>query len=440
MSNRIRSLLFILASIAIYRKNFLLFFKTYLASPKNRSTIDLKLKETLVKQLAWTLSNVEYYRNYEVDKESINVNSVLDILSKLPILKKKDIIMRRSLFISDTSSRKNLIERSTGGSTGETLRFFVSPEDAVMSTALLYRGWKKGGYRIGDKVAIIAGGSLVSKNSDFKVRIIDYLMGFRRFSSYGVDEQLLFKYCSQLNSFKPKFIRGYASSIYMLAKYIRDNSIKVDFDLKAIFTTSEMLEDKHRRFIQEVFTTKVYDGYGLDDGGLTAFECRCQSGFHIDHDRSYLEVVDDYGNPILNMVGRIVSTNLTERGMPFLRYETGDLGIKTCDLCECGEQTYILSKLIGRTTDTLNFGGKLIGGPVLTVLMGKTAALQYQFVQTSDLSLQINIVAEDDFSKDEQFIRNSLKSHLEDIDVTFIYVDQIKPDKDNKHKFIIKHQ
>lgn len=434
----IRFISFVVATLAIYRFNSLLFFKVYLNNLGQRQKIKQSLKNRLFEQLTYSVSNVEYYKKYELEMAGMDISNILDKYDSLPILKKQDVVKNRDSLISSSFEKSKLIERRTGGSTGETLSFYVSDTDLVISNALLHRGWHRGGYRLGNKIAIIAGGSLVSKKLNIRTKITDYFLSYRRFSSYGVDEKKLEEYCLELNRFKPLFLRGYASSLYLLANYIAKSKSELNYKLSAIFTTSEMLSFEQRCFIEKVFKAKVFDGYGLDDGGLTAFECQYNDGYHIDIDRSYLEVVNDSGKLVFGEVGRIIATNLTEKGMPLIRYETGDLGILTPRVCKCGEENYLLTSLSGRTTDTLDFGGTLIGGPVLTVLMGQTSAKQYQFIQTSENSLQINIVSDDKFKKDEMLIRQSLESHVENISVTFNYVDIIVPVEGKKHKFILR--
>ena len=55
---------------------------------------------------------------------------------------------------------------------------------------------------------------------------------------------------------------------------------------------------------------EVYDGYGLNDGGVSAYECPEHAGLHIDTERSIMEVVDGEGHQMNRGDGRILATSL----------------------------------------------------------------------------------------------------------------------------------
>ena len=161
-------------------------------------------------------------------------------------------------------------------------------------------------------------------------------------------------------------------------------------------------------------------------------------GLHIDMERSILEIVDEDGKQIFDKPGKILATSLFNYALPFIRYDTGDLGIISSKKCPCGRESLLLKEVVGRTTDSLILNGITIGSPVLTVLMGRFDIEQYQIVQESGNSITIKIVKGQTFSeKDENFIRRSFFSHVGEIDIKFEYVDSIAPFEGQKHKFII---
>ncbi len=395
--------------------------------------------EHLNKIIEYSYNSIPYYRKL-FDKLHLHPSDIKTVkdLNKLPILTKKDIIKNRDDFYPVNGFAK-YIDISTGGSTGEPLKFRISKLNSDMSFAILLRGWGFSDYIIGDKIAVIAGGSLMGKKLSLKNRLKYYILNFRSYPSYGMDEDLLKIYVSDMIKWQPNYIRGYASSVFLLAQYIHNNNLQNNFHLKGIFTTSEMLFKNQRDFISDIFEVDVYDTYGLNDGGITAFECKMHNGMHIDMERGILEVVDKYNKNIYEQEGRILATTLTEFSMPLIRYDTGDIGISSQDKCDCGCERPLLKQLKGRVTDTLKLNGKFIGGPVITVLMGKTNTLQYQFVQLESNKLLIKILKGEAYTKkDEDFIRESVVSHIGEIIIIFEYVNSFHVDSGKKHKFIIK--
>ena len=80
------------------------------------------------------------------------------------------------------------------------------------------------------------------------------------------------EYARKLEEFKPKFIRGYPSALFILAKYLHENDYN-DIRPGAVFTTAETLLPYQRKVIEDVFGCDVYDGYGYRDGNANAMEC-----------------------------------------------------------------------------------------------------------------------------------------------------------------------
>jgi phenylacetate-CoA ligase len=396
--------------------------------------------EQLQRLIHFSYEYVPYYRHL-FDSISLKPNDIksLQDLQKLPILTKRIIKEHWDEITPKNLETLKYTHGSTGGSTGEPLQYVMSYEDYVRGTALLYRGWSYGGYRLGDKMATIAGSSLISsRRSSLENRTITLLRNIRSYSSYGMSDETLIRYVRSLNEFKPEFLRGYASSLYILASFIRDKGLTINFCPRGVFTTAEKILEPQRRVIEEVFITNVFDTYGLNDGGVSAYECEKHCGMHIDMERAILEVVDENGHQVFDKPGKILATTLYNYAFPFIRYDTGDIGMITRSKCSCGRDLPLLKELVGRTTDVLTVKGRKVGSPVLTVLFGKFDIEQYQIIQEWDESLICRIVKGPMYSKDdEEFIRRSLISHVGPVDIAFEYVSSIEPYGGNKHKFII---
>lgn len=400
-------------------------------------------KEKLQKLIRFSYNNVPYYselfKNLNLKPEDIQ--SIED-LQKLPILTKKIIRNHQNDFIPKNLKDRKYINHSTGGSTGEPLQYRLSKEDEILGLAILYANWDYAGYGLGDKVAIIAGSSLMPST---KSKLIDsakaFMMNYKKYSSFDLNDKYMDEIVTELNKFKPKYLRGYVSSIYLFAKHTKDKDLNIEFHPEGIFTTAEVLFDYQRELIEEVFGCKIFDQYGLNDGGVSAFECEMHKGLHLDMIRSIMEVVDENGNQLeARKEGHILATSLYNYAMPFLRYDTGDLGILSGEKCECGRELPLLKKIIGRTTDYLRFdNGSIIGTPILTVLFGKFDIIQYQIVQMDPNTILVNIIKGKKYrDNDEAEIRDTFYKHVGEIGIKFNYVDEIKTTEAGKWKFIAR--
>ena len=253
------------------------------------------------------------------------------------------------------------------------------------------------------------------------------------------DDLKLDKYSKDLIRFQPKFIRGYASALNALATYMRTNKLTSELNITAIFSTSEILVKNVRENIENAFGCEVFDGWGLNDGGATAFECHEHFGMHIDPERAYVEIVEDETTKEFGEgVGRVIITNLVDKIMPFIRYDSGDIGRIDFNECPCGKKTPRLFLNYGRITDTIVIAGKVIGVPVLTVLMGEIPVIQYQIAKTGENQMTFRIIKAPGYNQNfESYIRRSIMERIGNIELIFCYVDKITPPQGNKHKFLV---
>jgi len=427
-------------SKAIVRKDYLSTSKFLEKSANwNENEIRLYQENAISKIIKYAINNVPFYQQLKEKKELI-VPEIqgLSQLEVFPIITKEIISRNSNNFIVQESQLKR-VNGSTGGSTGVPLKYVMSTENALYSSLLLDRGLGFAGYRAGDRLAIIAGGSLVGSKKPLRKRIVERLANVRYYSSYGMDDKQLELYSKDIIDFQPKFLRGYASALNALATYMRTNGLTSKLKLTAIFSTSEVLVKNVRDNIENAFGCEVYDGWGLNDGGATAFECHEHLGMHIDPERAYVEIVEDETTKEFGEgVGRIIITNLIDKVMPFIRYDSGDIGRIDFSECPCGKKTPRLFVNYGRVTDTLVIAGKVIGVPVLTVLMGKVPVLQYQIAKTGDNQMTFRIIKSPEYNQSfEDYIRRSILERVGDVDLVFNYVNSITPPQGRKHKFLV---
>jgi phenylacetate-CoA ligase len=422
------------------------FYPAYKRLVQNQWKSYEELKEEQEKQLRvminFAYKNVPYYHKlfYDLKLSPDDVKKVED-LEKLPILTKDIIKQNWEDFKPVNLNKLKYYEAATGGSTGTPFKYRLYKFDRFLAGALLYRGWGYAGYELGDKMVFLAGASLdIGKKSYVTKRVHEIARTIKKLSSFDMGEKEMKQYVSIINSFKPKFLRGYASSIFSFAKWTEENGIEIHQPL-AVFTTAEKLYPNMREKIKEVFNCDVYDGYGLNDGGVTANECSEHCGLHIDTERSIMEVVDKDGNKLENGEGEILATSLYNYAMPFIRYDTGDLGYNIDDVCGCGRGYKLLKELVGRSVDVfVTPEGKNVHGWFFLYIFWEycKGINEYQVVQEKLDKIVIKIVPEDDFDEKQlDKIREIIRKKSEGWNVEFKFVDQIKRTGAGKYKFII---
>ena len=423
------------------------FYKTYKSLLKSqwKSYKDLKCeqKKKLRKIIKFSYNNIPYYHKL-FNKLKIQPNNIKRIkdLEQLPILKKETIKEKWGEFIPKKLDKIKYINRTTSGSTGSPLKYRITKFDRILHWAVMYASWGYANYKLGDKVVVLGGPSVMpSTQSKIKELVYRIFRNFVYLSSYDMEDSNIKKYVDIINNLKPKIGYGYAGAWYLLAKFIEKHNLKI-YSPKAIFTSAEKLFPEMRKKIEDVLKTEVYDSYGLNDGGISAFECSEHKGLHINTERALLEVVDDNGKQLREGPGRILATSLYNYAMPFIRYDTGDLGYALDEFCPCGRGYRLLREVTGRQLEFLISpeGKKIYGGFFSHMLRDIGEVKEFQVVQEKVDEITIRINPEENFDKRQlQFIRKAVKKRSNNWKVKFEMSDEFEKTLAGKYKFIINN-
>ena len=393
----------------------------------------------LRRMIAFCYNHVPFYRRRfkEANLTPSDIRIVKD-LERLPPTTKDDLIRNKESALPYGVNVRHYV-RTTGGTTGSPLTYKISREDRFLSGALLYRGWSGGGYSLGDKVLFLAGSSLTGAvKSTTRMRLTELSRNIRIASAFKMSAKNLLKYAALMNSWKPSFLRGYPSALNEFAQFIESHDLKTP-EVVAIFTTSEKLFPNVRETLQHVFQTRVFDGYGANDGGIGAYEYEC-GNMHIDTERSILEVVDENNNQIAKGEGRVLATSLVNYAMPLIRYEIGDQVIASDELCNCGRGSPMLKEVIGRTVSILVMpDGSRVHGWFFQHVFFRVGeqVRKYRVVQETKDRIEIDIVPGSDFGKHTiNRIRELINHTCSDWVLNFNIVESIPKTKSGKSIYI----
>ena len=160
---------------------------------------------------------------------------------------------------------------------------------------------------------------------------------------------------------------------------------KDDIKLKAGVFGAEPWTNEMRRQIEDMLGLTAYDIYGLTEiiGPGVAFECKEQTGMHVNEDHFIVEVIDPDTGEVLpeGTQGELVFTCITKEAFPILRYRTRDIGVITRGKCSCGRTLVKMTKPRGRTDDMLIIRGvNVFPSQIETVLLEKGYTANYQIV------------------------------------------------------------
>jgi len=362
--------------------------------------------------------NVPFYKQLFLEHEfNANKFSSFDDFKKLPILTKdgvrNNLPQMKAVNFSHWKPRKT----QTGGSTGKPLVTFKDKESHSYLTANNLRAWNAAGYEIGDKFITMANGSLLPNKGSIKNSIYYFLQHSDLIKSYHMDDATLADALRKIKKSVGRYMFAYSSSTFLLASYAASKNIPMKGTLDAIFTTSDMLFSRQRQLIEKVFDAPVFDIYGCPEAGIISFECKQHNGYHLNQESAYVEIADSDESGL----GRIISTPLFNYAMPMIRYETGDIGKISSELCSCGRALPQISHLGGRMRDFIVLSdGRHIHGAFfnhLEALYQSEWIEKYQIIQesTNHLIIKINCIrqpSEPELSKIKTSLLTGLLSDL----------------------------
>jgi phenylacetate-CoA ligase len=195
--------------------------------------------------------------------------------------------------------------------------------------------------------------------------------------------------------------------------------------------------------IEEAFGCKVFDRYGSEEVALIASECERHEGMHLNIEHLYIEFLREDGTAAAaGEEGAIVITDLFNRGMPFIRYSIGDVGVPTDRRCSCGRGLPLMERVTGRVADYLKRrDGSMVAGVSLVerTLTAIPGLEQMQVVQPSIDEIVLNVVRAPDFTiATEQALLAEFRSVFgSGIDIRANYVERIPQERSGKYRFSI---
>jgi phenylacetate-CoA ligase len=398
-------------------------------------------RKLLINLLDHCKQHVPYYRDiilklghdYHEDPEAY--------LKRMPILTKK--IMREQLeqLKSDDLDKRHWYYTTSGGSTGEPARVIQDYEaDAwICAVSMLFN--KLVGREVGEPEVMVWGSMRDIKEGTLglKARLINWLGNTTFLNSFHMTPDQIRRYIEIINTTKPKLITAYVETLRELARFSEENNLPIKTDA-AIISSAGTLYPFVREKVERVFQTHVYNRYGSRETGDVACERPGRDGLWVAPWGSYVEIVDEQGNPVPDgKEGIILITSLGNHAMPLIRYQIGDRGILSPRRDDASHTEQVMESVTGRTVDLIfNKKDEIIDdGYLLGLFDLKDWVARYQLVQKDVSCLEYRIVrANNDYTQAEleDVVKNVRRIMGEDCEVTFNFMDEI-PDIGTSGKF-----
>jgi phenylacetate-CoA ligase len=165
-----------------------------------------------------------------------------------------------------------------------------------------------------------------------------------------------------------RLIREYRINVLVaIPAYLHRLTLEAGVDLKALgirylLMGGQAWTEEFRRDVEAAWGAKMIDIYGSTEGLCgVATECLQQDGLHLAELEYWGEIVDPKTGKTLpdGQDGELVFTTLSRRGMPLVRYRTGDIAhlLPRTKRCPCRLPVRKMSRIRGRVDDMVIIGG-----------------------------------------------------------------------------------
>lgn len=406
--------------------------KTQWWKPEELEELQNKRLRALIKH---AYENVPYYHDLfkRLNLKPDDIKTKED-LQKLPFLTKDTIRRNLPYLLARNIPKSELMVRYSSGSTGEPLKYYMDKESYSHGWAQTFRCWGWAGYRIGDPYI-----KITHPRNTYLKKMQDILMNCTLIPAFDINDRTIGTIVEKIVRVRPKLIRGFASSVYILAKLIEKEGLNVHVD--AVMTTGDTLLPNYRRLIESQFNSEVFDAYG-GEGTPVAYECEQHDGYHIASEGVIVEIIKDYEVVHSDKeIGEVVLTNLTNYAMPLIRYRIKDLASISEDYCPCGRGLPMIKSIEGRSTDIIvTPDGRLLTAHFFSTYLKYIEGIeQYQIVQEGPNNILIKIVKNDKFTdRDLEYIETETNKRIGgEMDIEIKFVDSIPPTRSGKRRYVI---
>ena len=395
----------------------------------------------LKKIVKHAFENTEFYKRHFL-KNKITPEDIKEWrdFEKLPLLTKEGIRGYRDEMVAKNIPKQKLLAKKTSGSTGVSLEFFVDEDSLQWKRACTAHHNRWVGWDLGERVAAIWGNPEHYKNWRMRLRNI-LLDRYTYLDTLEMDEKAMEAFYQSILRKHPVLLFGHAHSLYLFSQFLKEKGWEPPRP-KGIISTAMVLHSHERKTIEEVFGIEVTNRYGCEEVSLIACECEQHQGLHINLDTLVVETIRDGKQTLPGEPGSIVVTDLTNYGMPFIRYKVGDVGILSGESCSCGRSFPMLQSVEGRAADYIvTPEGKYISGISLTenFAMLLPEIKQLQIVQDRKDHLILRIVKSDDYKKGVEIKLQALFNKRFGLAMSYEleYLSRIPQDASGKYRFCI---
>ncbi|MDH3974906.1 MAG: AMP-binding protein [Deltaproteobacteria bacterium] len=321
------------------------------------------MQDTLLSHHVTYAANHSPYYKALFKKLSINAESIKSAgdLSKIPCIAKKELTSHNNEFlaISENDTADICLTSATTGNHPTVI--YQSSEDIARLAYNEEAAFRMVGINNNDRIMVCA-----AIDRCFMAGLAYYLGGLtlgstmiRAGSGSPAQQWELIK------TTKPTVLAGVPSLIRKLGQFAKkQGEDPKSMGIRKIVAIGEPIRSTDLKLlpvpheVETLWGARLYSTYASTEMATAFCECRERCGGHLRPELLIAEIVDDEGNPLPpGEKGEVTVTPLGIKGMPLLRFRTGDISFIIPEPCRCGRNTIRLGPIIGRKNQMLKLKG-----------------------------------------------------------------------------------
>lgn len=327
-------------------------------------------EQQLAAELAYLQTHSRFYRRM-FEEQQIDISEIkrLEDLQRVPVTTKTDLQLYDEDFIC-VDKREIIDYVTTSGTLGDPVTFVLTSGDLDRLAYNEYLSFSTAGFTADDVMQL-----MTTLDRRFMAGLA-YFLGARELGcgvvrvGNGIPELQW----DTIRRIRPTCCMVVPSFLIRLIEFGENNHIDYNnSSIKKAICIGEALRNPDftlntlGRRIQEKWSTPLLlSTYASTEMQSSFTECECCKGLHHQPELIIVEFLDDNNRPVKEgEAGEVTITTLGVRGMPLLRFKTGDICYHHAEPCACGRNTMRLSSVLGRKGQMIKYKGTTLYPPAL---------------------------------------------------------------------------
>lgn len=366
----------------------------------------------LAEELVYLERYSPFYRNmFRREKVDPSRIRTLEDLQQLPVTTKMDLQLQNQDFIC--VGKSEIIDYvTTSGTLGDPVTFVLTSGDLDRLAYNEYLSFTTAGCTPDDIMQL-----MTTLDRRFMAGLA-YYMGARELGAgvVRVGNGIPELQWDTINRIHPTFCMVVPSFLIRLIEYAEDHGIDYNTSsLRKAICIGEALRNPDftlntlgRRIHEKWHIPLLQSTYASTEMQSSFTECEACRGGHLQPELIIVEFLDDNNRPVPEgEAGEVTITTLGVKGMPLLRFKTGDICYHYNEPCRCGRNTVRLSAVLGRKGQMIKYKGTTLYPPALYDILDNIPGVRNYVVEvytnelgTDDILIRVGSeTATDAFAK-----------------------------------------